>query len=54
MNKLETLKKWAIKAKDILTCSNEQARTYARDYAKYIEETPINARCLCFEDRLKK
>jgi len=51
--KQKILTKRAIKAKETLCCCNEQARTYAREYAKYLEETPINARCLCFEDRLE-
>lgn len=51
--KREILTKRAKIAKETLCCCNEQARTYAREYAKYLEELPMNSLCMTFEEFLE-
>ena len=51
--KEKTLLKRVKIARERLCCCNEQARTYAREYAKYLEELPMNSLCMTFEEFLE-
>jgi hypothetical protein len=42
----QTLLKRAMKAKNTLNCSNDEARDYAHQYKEYLLDTPLNAPCL--------
>lgn len=48
------LTKRAMKAKNTLNCSNDEARDYAHQYKEYLFDTPLNAPCLWFIARIKQ
>lgn len=52
--KMEILKKRALKTIKKLKCNGSYAYDIARKYAQYIEQTPMNARCMGFDERLSK
>ena len=50
----QILLKRAMKAKNTLNCSNDEARDYAHQYKEYLLDTPLNAPCLWFIARIKQ
>jgi hypothetical protein len=51
--KEKTLRKRACKTVKKINCTTKKAFEVARSYARYIEETEIDAPCMCFDEYLE-